>query len=571
LIRIVETNVHRATKLSGWRKCFVLLAPAAVLATRSQAQETSRVSVDSTGAQGSGWLPAISSDGLYVAFESASSNLVAKDTNMQPDVFVHDRMTGTTERVSVDSTGAQANDWCSLPSISADGIIVAFCSPASNLVAGDSNGLSDIFVRDRGTGLTERVSVDSSGAESDGDSFASSISADGRFVVFESDATNLVAADTNGVRDVFLHDRSTGVTTRISVDSSGSDGNGSSDGPSISSDGSTVVFMSNASNLVPYDTNGMPDIFVRDIATSVTERVSVDSSGGEANLFSSVSSISGDGRVIAFDSVASNLVVSDTNGMSDVFVHDRTTGITERVSVDSSGTEAAWGGTVPWISADGRTVAFQSYADDLVAGDTNSIDDVFVHDLSSGRTERVSVDSFGVQGNGFSYSWGGGGVSADGSLVVFYSASSNLVAGDTNGAWDVFVRERCVLDATWSNYGAGFPGSNGVPGLTAQSDPELDSPLTIALSNSYGSFTVGLVFVGFQQGTFHSSWGGDLLVVPAITLVVGLPPSGTTLTGNIPNEAGLCGFEIDLQALESDAGAAKGVSFTQGLELELGQ
>ena len=226
---------------------------------------------------------------------------------------------------------------------------------------------------------------------------------------------------------------------------------------------------------------------------------------------------------------------------------------------------------MPWISANGNTVSFQSYSDDLVAGDTNAIDDVFVHNLSSGRTERVSVDSFGVQGNGISYSWGGGGVSADGSLVTFYGASSNLVSNDTNGSWDVFVRERCMFAATWSNYGSGFPGSNGVPSLTALSDPELDSALTLALSNSYGGFTFGVMFIGFQQATFHSSWGGDLLVLPAITLVVGLPPSGTTLSGTIPNEVGLCGFEIDLQALESDVGAAKGVAFTQGLELDLGQ
>ena len=185
------------------------------------------------------------------------------------------------------------------------------------------------------------------------------------------------------------------------------------------------------------------------------------------------------------------------------------------------------------------------------------------------ETTRVSVDSSGAEGDNVSDDEGPS-ISANGQFVAFSSYASNLVAGDTNGYGDVFVNERCMIDATWTNYGAGFPGTNGVPSFTALSDPVLGSNLTLDLANSYSAFTFGLFFVGFQQTSIHSALGGDLLVLPAITTVVGLPSGGTSFTGFIPNDGALCGFEIDLQAWEADPGAAKGVSFTQGLELVLG-
>jgi hypothetical protein len=158
----------------------------------------------------------------------------------------------------------------------------------------------------------------------------------------------------------------------------------------------------------------------------------------------------------------------------------------------------------------------------------------------------------------------------DGREVAFWSSATNLVAADTNTVNDVFSRARCV-DASWTNYGSGFPGKNGVPTLTAESNPDLGTTLTLDLSNSSASFTAALVFVGFQQTQFHSGLGGDVLVVPALSILVGLPPSGTSLTGALPSNEAYCGLEIDLQAIEADAGAAKGVSFTQGIELVLGE
>ena len=399
-----------------------------------------RVNVDDgeTEATGGGsFLPSISADGRYVAFESAATHLVAGDTNGCEDIFVRDRHDGTTERVSVLTGGAQATGGGSfLPSISADGRYVAFESDATDLVAGDTNGLCDVFIHDRSTGTTERVSVDSAGAQATGWSDRASISADGRYVVFQSDAADLVASDTNGSDDIFLHDRSTGTTERVSVDSNEAQATGASYWPSISADGLYVAFSSTAADLVAGDTNALSDIFVRDRSAGTTERVSVDSSEMQATGGDSYDPmVSADGWHVAFYSAAVDLVAGDTNGTDDIFVRDRSAGTTERVSVDSGGAQATGTSGAPWISADGRYVAFDSDATDLVAGDTNASYDIFVHDRSTGATERVSVDSGGAQATGASRS---PSISADGRYVAFNSDAADLVTGDTNLLEDAF-------------------------------------------------------------------------------------------------------------------------------------
>ncbi len=401
----------------------------------AQTGTTRRVSVDSAGAEGNGTSFqgfSISADGRFVAFLSYATNLVAGDTNGVADIFVRDRATGTTERVSVDSAGAAGNGSSFEGSISVDGRFVAFDSAATNLVAGDTNGVADIFVRDRATGTTERVSVDSAGAEGNGASSVAAISADGRFVAFLSYATNLVAGDTNGVADIFVRDRATGTTERVSVDSLGTQADGESNtfSTSISADGRFVAFSSDAANLVVGDTNGVGDIFVRDRSAGTTERISVDSAGAQGNGSSNRPSISADGRFVAFNSDADNLVVGDSNGLMgrlDIFVHDRATGTTQRVSIDSAGAEGNGSSNRPSISADGRFVAYRSSSDNLVAGDTNGTFDIFVHDRAAGTTERISVDSLGTQGNGVSNATA---ISVDGRFVALYSEATNLVAGD---------------------------------------------------------------------------------------------------------------------------------------------
>src|SRR5207249_3963444 len=306
----------------------------------------------------------------------------------------------TTVRVSVASDGTEGNDVSLGSALSADGRFVAFDSAATDLVAGDTNGVADVFVHDRQTGTTERVSVDSAGTQANGDSTEVALSADGRFVAFISVAPDLVAGDTNGVADVFVHDRQTGTTERVSVDSAGNQANGDSTEVALSADGRFVAFTSVAPDLVAGDTNGVMDVFVHDRQTGATERVSVDSAVTQANGDSTDVALSADGRFVAFISVAPDLVAGDTNGVADVFVHDRQTGTTERVSVDSAGNQANGDSTDVALSADGRFVAFTSVAPDLVTGDTNGAMDVFVHDRQTGTTERVSVDSAGSQANG---------------------------------------------------------------------------------------------------------------------------------------------------------------------------
>jgi Tol biopolymer transport system component len=277
------------------------------------------------GAQGNNYSgsPSISADGRYVAFRSEATNLVAGDTNNTADVFVRDRLAGTTERVSLSTAGVQGNNFSGYPSISADGRIVAFASVATNLVSGDTNQSYDIFVRDRLSGTTERVSVATGGAQGNNSSTYPAISADGNWVVFTSVASNLVAGDTNGASDVFVRDLVSATTERASVATGGAEGNGASGGPVISADGRYVAFLSTATNLVSGDTNGFMDIFVRDRSSGTTERVSVATGGAQENSDSFDSWISADGRYVAFESAASNLVAGDTNGARDVFVRDR--------------------------------------------------------------------------------------------------------------------------------------------------------------------------------------------------------------------------------------------------------
>jgi Tol biopolymer transport system component len=319
-----------------------------------------------------------------VAFNSDASNIVPGDTNNSFDIFVRDRLTNTTTRLSVDSAGNQGNSRSIGPSISADGRFVAFNSDASNIVPGDTNPYYDIFVRDRLTNTTTRVSVDSAGNQQrDGQSFTPSISADGRFVAFISNASNLVPGDTNRYTDIFVRDTLTNTTTGVSLDSAGNPANGFSYNPSISADGRFVAFTSVASNIVPGDTNNSFDIFVRDRLTNTTTRVSVDSAGNQGNLQSGSPSISADGRFVAFTANASNLVPGDTNINRDIFVRDTLTNTTTLVSLDSAGNQGNSYSIFPSISADGRFVAFYSKSSNIVPEDTNNTDDIFVVDTSS--------------------------------------------------------------------------------------------------------------------------------------------------------------------------------------------
>ncbi|HPF73423.1 MAG: cadherin-like domain-containing protein [Rhodanobacteraceae bacterium] len=315
--------------------------------------------------------PSLSADGRYVAYGSYRSDIVPNDTNDRKDIFIWDRLSGTNQRITVNAFGTEANDASSDPAISADGRHVVFISDATNLTTDLLSSNANVFHVDLDTGDIELISRDSIGNSADSDSNSPGISADGRKVVFDSWATNLVANDTNGQRDVFLHDRQTHITTRVSVSTAGDEGDDDSYGPSISDDGSTILFGTNADNLgdsLSDDTNDC-DYMVHTPATAITEVVGKNSSNveqaGNDYCYGTYSRISADGRYVMFTSYAGNLAqagdAADTNNGIDAFVRDRVTGSTRRVSQDSTNTESKNQGIGIGMSADGRYVIVNAY------------------------------------------------------------------------------------------------------------------------------------------------------------------------------------------------------------------
>ena len=401
---------------------------------------TSRVSLTTNDIQvnDSSNDPVISADARYVVFESTASNIVNNDTNNRKDVFIYDHQIGTITRASVSTDGMQSNNNAGDPAISADGHYVVFESTASNLVSGDTNGTLDVFMHETQTGITSLISVSTDGIQGNGSSSDPAISADGRFVVFGSSATNLVSSDLNGEHDIFVRDTQNGTTSIVSLASDGTQGNAWSVSPTISADGRFIAFESDSNNFVSEDTNWERDIFVRDTLTHSTSLVSKATSGIHGNDRSHDPSISGDGRFVVFESWANNLISGDTNNGSDIFLHDIQSGVTSRVSLTNGNTEADFDSYAPQISADGRYVGFYSVATNLVLNDTNSVGDIFVRDIQNGVTIRSSLSSDGVEGNRGSYR---PTISADGSNVAFVSYATNLIDGDTNETYDIFLHE----------------------------------------------------------------------------------------------------------------------------------
>lgn len=425
---------------------------------------TTRVSVATDGTQSNGqsFEADISADERYVAFTSAASNLVSGDNNNSWDVFVHDRQAGQTGRVSVASNGDEGDGDSSAPALSANWRYVAFSSVATTLVMNDTNNLMDVFVHNRQSGQTVRVSIASDGSQSiGGTSDNPAISADGRFVVFESTATNLVAGDSNNTTDIFVHDRDTDEnmiydepgqvnTVRLSVSSSGAQGNGAAHAGSISASGRYVVYSSSATNLVNGDNNDYLDIFLHDRDTDgngvydgpgqvSTIRLSNAFQGGESNGGSDLPTISADGKIVVFESFATNLISGGTAEVSKhIYAHDIQSSQMALISISSDGSQGNNWSQNADVSDDGRYVVFDSNADNLVVDDTNFSTDIFLHDQQTGQTERINIATDGsptTYGQSIQPA-----ISADGQATAFKSDAA-LVPDDTNGFGDIFVRD----------------------------------------------------------------------------------------------------------------------------------
>jgi uncharacterized repeat protein (TIGR01451 family) len=464
---------------------------------------------------------------------------------------VRDRRTGVTERVSVGTRGAEGNGDSNMlgistdPAISDDGRYVAFKSEATNLVKGDRNGLTDVFVRDRVAGTTERVSVDSRGREGDGDNPA--ISPDGRYVAFES-----ASFDGDSAEDVYLRDRVAGTTERISVSLDGGERFSPADDPAVglAPGGPVVAFSSSDPNLVLEDDDSNTDVFVRDLSgpAPVTERVSVSSDEQPSSEFSTSRDpdISGDGRHVAFTSEAMNFTSPPHETIStDIFVRDRQAGTTVLASPSGNGGEAGGESEDPNISSTGRYVSFASFAPDHIPGETDPdgtlVRDAFVRDLEAGTTELVSVasDHSHATRDGFDDDVGAGPVSTDGLVTLLATQADNLFAGDDNSANDVYVTDaRPSADLSLTKDDAPDPvarRANLTYTLTAANDGPSAAPDAAVLDTLPG----GVTFVQASGGCSHTAGKvecdlGTLASGESRTVTITVAPSSP---GTITNRA----------------------------------
>lgn len=545
-----------------WGHLFCVCLPAigvlgALSGSTAQAASTTLVSVATDGTQINADVSSsrFSSDGKKIVFASAATNLVPNDTNGKTDVFVRDLTTGVTSLVSVATDGSSVgNNYSESPCISGDGNVVAFVSAASNLVAGDTSS-SDVFVRDLTTGVTIIGNLATDGTKANSISNHPALNYDGKVLAFQSLATNFAANDTNRDYDIFVRDLTAGVTTLVSVTLDGGVSSSYSYAPSLSGDGKKVTFFSGASNLVTGDTNGA-DIFLRDLTTNTTTRVSVSSSGAQGNQsLTYPAPISRDGSKVLFSSQASNMVPNDTNNEYDVFLRDLSTNTTTRVSVASDGTQGDDQSNSGSLSDDGTIVTFSSYATTIVPNDTNGKSDVFVRDLTTNTTKAISVDSSspptGALGNGGSFA---AGLSADGTKVLFRSTATNLVANDSNGFADLFVRDITPPSVPTLSVQTGAPqregtiGNGGTLSFTVSLFPLSGQGVTVNYSTENNTA---------HAGSDYTAKSGTLTFVPGEstkTVIV-------NLLGDSLNEADET-FYLDLSAPSGAVIAAGGARAT---------
>ena len=450
-IRTKVVSAASVVALAGVTLAAVGPIEAHAIAVKPKFQVTSRVSVNSAGAQATeGYQPSITPDGRFVVFVMIDPTGYPAAGSLA-QIFRRDQWTGIVVLVSTAYTvGAVPNGVANTPSISDDGRFVAFDSRASNLVKTDTNGHGDVFLKDMDSGITSTISVSSSGVAGNNDSQDASIDGAGDKVAFDSAATNLVANDSNAAVDVFVRSWIPATTIRASVSTGSAAGNGQSSQPSISGDGNSLTFVSAASNLVAGDTNGEADIFERSLPGSTTTRVSVVGAT-QADGVSALPVIDNDGSVVAFTSYATNLVAGDTNAHADTFTWTRGTKAVQRVSVNAFGGQLDQGSYLSdSISRDGNVVVWTSkdaYVTALLGDGTSP--NVYTRDIGAAYTRMVDTRPDGNPGtSNFTLS-----TSTDqtGRYVAYTSSSPDLVRHDTNGNGDVFVTDTAFTVGPFAN------------------------------------------------------------------------------------------------------------------------
>ena len=499
----------------------------------------------SAGAECNLWSQAVSSGGRYVVFWTGSPNLSANSWPGGDNAYLRDRWTGTTSLIAVNAQGTLGSGASETPAITPDGRFISFTSYAEDLVPGNANGERDVFVKDTQTGNVVRVSDGLGRVPGNGESGGATISADGKVVAFTSNSSNLVPGDTNGEYDTFVHDLDTGMTTRISVSSTGIEGNETSTVPYISADGRYVAFQTYANNLGGSPTLQGSDVLIHDRLTGQTMPVVInhltglpDPRGGDQPT------LSADGRYCAFHSPSEDLVPGDNNTHQDVFVRDMLLGVTVRASVSDTGEQANSDCRDASISADGRYVAFYSPASNLVPNDTNGVRDIFVRDLKLGTTRLVSLNNEGAQGNGWSED---AAISPDGTCVAFTSESDNLIPGVGNLFWDeVYLRTLPPVGPT--TYCLAQTNSLGcVPAIGSIGEPSASGSATFGIgASNLANQKFGLLFYSTVSSNL-TPFGGSFLCVAQPVRRTPVQQSGGSPAGN-PDCSGTFGMNFNAWA-----------------------
>ncbi len=540
----------------------IALMPVMIFFTIQTADETIRVTSrpDGSPAVGQSWGPAISADGTHVVLTHSDTALVPGLSTAWRQVLVWERSTRSFTCASRAPDGTPAEGSNVSPAISADGRYVVFGSTAANLVGFTGNGES-AFLVDRETGAVTWASPTKDGFLN-GSVYSPRISADGSRVAYFGNATDLVDPPLPGPESLaYVFDVATGVVSVASSESNGTRWQITTFDVWLSADGKFAAFEARS----PHDFRDRA--MRKDLVTGELEEIQV-TNDGTPNPGQTLRGLSGDGQIVLFDTHAA-LVPEDTNGAKDVYVRDVAAGLTTLVSLGPDGTGLLVDSIGSWISGDGRYVWFTHVGGELFESDSTFVTDLFVRDRWLGTTLQMTKGTLDQQSADEMYVEHSCG-SDDGSVAVFASYTADFTDDDQAGWLDVFVRERAMVDATRTHYGTGYPGRNGIPTIEPRTDPLRGATITLDISCSSGLWSVAFVLVGDQAASIPTRLGGEILVASILTLPVGLSPSGGVVDAFIPDEWQLLDSLWYVQVLELDPWASHGVSFTDGLELRVG-